>query len=351
MAVVIAYEKTVVHWNFSSCFPLFLLSTTLALDVIMFVVYLLLVLFPFVSALEGKNCKVDIGFGFRQDFFQWELAGPENKPPVLSRLTWRDLNMCEFVLDAKKITSQNLYFRINGDVGWIIHGKNRDSDFQIKKRSKRIEEYSRSDNDGGKGNVWDASFGMGLFLRGFWGKDCNFRWVPLVGYSYHRQNLNLFNGFQTIQLREPKKEGHHIHHLDSSYDATWHGPWVGADFYYHLNDCLTVVGAVEYHWLCFSAKGDWNLRNFTDDFHQHGHGQGVFGNFGVDYTFLNGWYIGAQFKGNYAWLRNGTDRVSFEVKIPKKHQPDKVVEVHAQNKLRSVKWHSFSILFTAGYNF
>lgn len=315
------------------------------------IIYLFLFLVPFITSLEGKNCKVDVGFGYRQDSFTWELAGPENKPPVLSRLTWRDLSMFEITADVKKITQQNLYMRATGDVGWILNGKNRDSDFRLHHKTKRPEEYSRSDNDGGKGNVWDASAGLGFFLRGFWGKGCNFRWAPLVGYSIHLQNLKFFNGFKSIDLRQPEKAGHHIHHLDSSYDATWHGPWVGTDLYYHLNDCLTLTGSIEYHWMRFSAKGDWNLRNFTDDFHQQGNGQGVFANFGLGYAILNGWYLGGQFKYNYAWLRNGKDKVSFEVDVPTKHHPHKKVEVHAENKLRSVKWHSFSLLFTAGYNF
>lgn len=303
-----------------------------------------------VDTLEGKNCKVDVGFGYRRDFFEWELAGPENKPPVLSRLTWRDLNMFELTADAKKITQQNLYLRANANVAWIVSGKNRDSDYRMRSKGKSPEEYSRSDNDGGKGNVWDGSLGVGLFMRGFFGQGGCFRWAPLIGYSIHQQNLRFFNGFKTVDLKNPHKEGHHIHHLDSSYDATWHGPWLGADMYYHWNDCLTFSGALEYHLMRYTAKGDWNLRNFTDDFHQHGNGHGIFGNIGMDYTFLNGWYIGGQVKGNYAWLHNGTDKVSYEVEVPTKHHV-KWVEVHAVNKLRRVKWHSFSLLFTTGYNF
>src|SRR5262245_23501234 len=115
----------------------------------------------FLTQVEAKNFKLDVGGGYRQDSFEWELAGPNHELPVLSRLSWDDLRIFELTAQLKKISCQNVYFRMKGDYGWIFEGKNRDSDFEIEKKTGNIVEWSRSDNNGGQGYVWDFSAGLG----------------------------------------------------------------------------------------------------------------------------------------------------------------------------------------------
>lgn len=334
------------------------------------IVYSILSLFLMVS-LEAKNCKFDAGAGYRRDSFEWSLGGHERALPTLSKVSWHGLDIFEMCVQAKKITCQNIYMRASGDYGWIIRGKNRDSDFRFNTEKDKVEEFSRSDNDGGKGQVWDGSFGVGYFLRGIYGCLNDFRFVPLIGYSIHQQHLQMINGFQTIDLNNKDLEGHHFHHLHNQYKTRWTGPWVGVDAYFHWNDCITISGGFEFHWLRYQAHAKWNLRSdIHGHFEQEGNGQGYFANVGVDYNFINGWYLGGMIKFNYAHVKCGKDHRKVAGKLTPGRQMAKatdsddeessssksasdstVIGVKTVNRLRNVKWNSFSLLFSIGYNF
>lgn len=296
------------------------------------------------SLLEADNCKLDIGAGYRQDHFVWELAGPKKGPPVLSRLTWKDLRIFDAAVCFKKITCNNIYFRVLGDYGRIFHGENRDSDFRRNNKGQ-VEEYTRFDNNGGEGDVWDFSAGIGYFIK----PDlCYLRIVPLAGFSVHEQNLHMYDGFQSRWLDIPNYPGHHFKHLHSTYRARWYGPWLGTDLYYHINDRITLNSYLEYHGLFYQARGHWNLRrDFAGDFHHHGYGHGWLGTLGIDYNFLCGFYLGGYFSFNYFHVSKGRDKTPVLVK-PENENPKVVNFV---GKLKAVKWHSFSAIFTAGYNF
>lgn len=321
----------------------------------------------FISHVEAKNFKLDIGAGYRQDSFDWELAGPHGGPPVLSHLSWRDLRMFEMTAQLKKITCSNIYFRANGDWGWIHNGKNRDSDFEVEQATGKIVEFSRSDNQAGKGYVWDASGGIGYFFR----FECvpGLRLAPLAGYAVNEQHLRMCDGFQTFDLHDPQFTGHHILHLDNKYDVRWKGFWLGSDAYYHFTDQITLSSSLEYHWLCYHAKGHWNLRNdFAGDFIHTGHGYGINGSVGLDYNFLCGWYLGCQFNCSYARVKNGRDRTPVRNVVDTGVLPlhckgvdtdpqdiavvtQEEIVTTAEGKIKNVKWHSYSIIFTAGYHF
>ena len=325
-----------------------------------FVIILLLAL---IGQSEAKNFKLDVGGGYRQDFLEWELAGPNDAPPVLSRLTWRDLRIFELTAQLKKITCQNIYFRANGDYGRIFHGENRDADFEVDATNGNIVEFSRSDNNAGKGYVWDASAGIGYFFR----FDCieGLRLVPLIGYAINEQHLKMFHGFQVFNLRDPQFTEHHFSDLDNSYDTRWRGPWIGSDIYYHFNEKIIFFTSLEGHWLSYRARGHWNLRDdFDGDFIHTGHGYGLYGTIGLDYNFLCGWYLGCQFKCNYSRIKNGRDRTPVRTFVDTgvlplacKEAEDIAVVTQDQistiteGKIKNVKWHSYSFLFTAGYHF
>lgn len=311
------------------------------------------------TTVDSKNCKFDIGAGYRQDKLVWELAGPDDEPKVLSRLTWKNIRIFEVEAQFKKITDQNIYFRADADYGWIYEGSNRDSDYRVMSSRSHVVEFSRSDNNAGKGQVYDASAGLGYFLRWCYGSQA-LRFAPIAGYSIHEQHLHLFDGYQSIDLDNPMFAGHHFRGLDSSYKTRWYGPWAGMDLYYHINEQITLNGTFEYHWLHYHAKGNWNLReDFIGDFTHTGFGHGYFGTLGIDYNFCSGWYLGAKFKYNFAQVKKGKDKTVIGIPInaiPGSSSFDDeesglVIPFSTEGKLRSIKWNSFSFLFTAGYNF
>lgn len=308
---------------------------------------LFLTLALFLNSLAADNCKLDLGAGYRQDQLIWELGAgknAKNEPRVVSRLSWKDIRIFDVAGCFKKITCNNIYFRVSGDYGRIFHGKNRDSDYRINPLGE-VEECTRFDNNGGEGDVWDASGGIGYFLRT---EFPPLRIVPLVGYSGHAQNLKMYDGYQSIWLDIPNYPGHHLNKLHSSYKTIWQGPWIGLDIYYHCNNRITITSMLEYHWLHYHAKGHWNLRpDFAGPFHHNGFGHGFLGTIGIDYNFLCGLYMGGYLSFNYFHVSHGRDRTPVYVHLNENERSVVICE----GGLRNVKWHSFSAIYTIGYNF
>lgn len=331
-----------------------------------FSVFFFLVILCQISQIHAKNFKFDFGAGYRHDHFSWELAGGEHMPSVASKVTWKNLHLFEVMGQLKKITAQKIYIRSYLKYGYVFHGKNTDSDFDIDNVTHKVREWSRSDNDATKGYVWDGSIALGYFIRDV----CidKVRVAPLVGYSYHDQHLHIKDGYQSIDIAHPRLEGHHFKGLHSTYNTSWKGPWVGADIYYHINKEWSISSALEYHWLQFRGKGHWNMRrDIAGDFTHTGEGKGFIGSLGVDYNFICGWYLGGYCSFTYAEVSKGNARTPMRSvihtgvvnnacnnpEIPLIINPQNMAEMVTvkKDKLRSVKWYSFDILFSAGYNF
>ncbi len=72
--------------------------------------------------------------------------------------------------------------------------------------------------------------------------------TPLLGYSYHEQNLNITDGNQTIP------DSGSFPGLNSSYDTEWQGPWIGFDLRFKAREIKTFAHrfetyfTYEYHW-------------------------------------------------------------------------------------------------------
>ena len=138
--------------------------------------------------------------------------------------------------------------------GVIVDGKNQDSDYR---EDDRRMEYSRSNNQADTGSTRDISVGIGYAIP--IGSDF-FSLAPLIGYSYHRQELRMTDGYQTIPATGSFPD------LNSSYDATWKGPWVGVDLTLALKeissslDWVELCIGLEHHWAAYDATADWNLR-------------------------------------------------------------------------------------------
>ena len=113
--------------------------------------------------------------------------------------------------------------------------------------------------------------------------------MPLVGYSYHEQNLHLKDGAVVAPVYNE------IDGLDSSYDTEWSGPWLGTKATYTPSERWQFSVDLEYHWADYYAEADWNLR---DDF-QHpksfvhkADGKGFVGKVGVSCQLTQRWSVG-----------------------------------------------------------
>ena len=210
---------------------------------------------------KQKKTPLEIDFtldvGYRVDDLDWSIAGDldGSSPNILSELSWEELRSAQVLLQGNIVWPW--VFAVKGyvDYGWIMDGDNQDSDYL---GDNRTFEFSRSNNDAGDGDVRDASLAIGYPFR--FGEEAIATITPLVGYSYHGQNLRMTDGYQTIPASGP------LSGLDSTYETEWDGAWVGLDMRFKALEFkipghrVETFFTCEYHWYDYYAEADWNLR-------------------------------------------------------------------------------------------
>ncbi len=271
--------------------------------------------------------------GYRVDNLDWSIAGNNrfgNYVNVLSELTWDDIEIYQIKFKNRTILYEFFYLRGSIDYGWIFDGENQDSDFD---GDDRTFEWSRSNNSANEGNVLDASIGIGLHFTFVSG---NLSIAPLIGFSYHQQDLTISDGNQTIPPIGSFAD------LDSTYDAKWDGPWVGLDFTYRLNKKNAVFAEVEYHWADYTAEADWNLRSdfaHPKSFEHDTEGNGIIVSTGWKISFSKSWYMNLNFDYQNWSTDAGIDRTFFDSGL--------ILET----PLNEVNWESYAIMLGVGYHF
>jgi hypothetical protein len=221
------------------------------------------------DSLEG----VDFGLsaGYRVDQLDWNIAGNlgGTSPNILSELSWDDLESYQVTAGGRLVKASHSLplgglVRGSFSYGSIFSGSNQDSDYS---GDNRTREFSRSNNGADEGNVWDLSLGGGV---AFFLADRKLSLSPVLGFSYHQQNLRIRDGYQTLSdpnNLQPLPPGVKlppvgpIAGLDSTYDTEWRSGWLGLDLDYLPLPNLRLHGTAEFHAGNYEATGDWNLRN------------------------------------------------------------------------------------------
>ena len=229
---------------------------------------LVLLSFPSATLLADTHTDFSLMAGYRVDNLNWNISGGSGGPNILSELTWRDLRSYQVRGDVTGTNDVGVYVRGSASYGWVQDGENQDSDYAGDNRSL---EFSRSINgvDGSKVMAFQGGVGYQFQL----GDSDQFQVSPLIGYSYHAQNLRMTDGRQVVsnlanaQVLDPTISGlppvGPFPGLHSSYDATWYGPWLGADVLWEPENRGRFKMRLELHRPNYSATADWNLR---DDF-------------------------------------------------------------------------------------
>jgi len=243
----------------------------------------------FKKTVEKPQRAVDLAVGFvagyRSADLQWNIAGQNDTPNVLSELTHDDLEIYELGLETSLSINEGalagFVLAFSGSYGDIVDGETQDSDFL---GNDRTDEFSRSfsDTEGDDTLNLDVSIGY---------RFDNIEIIPdggitlLAGYRYAEQNLNLTDGVQAIASQDNGDSVTIINlnppvpfeGLDSTYEAEWKGPWLGFELFNQLGRHY-VAWAVKYYDLEYSSEADWNLRedfahpvSFTHDADGDGH--------------------------------------------------------------------------------
>jgi hypothetical protein len=276
--------------------------------------------------------------GYRVDDLDWNIAGNLNgtNPNIISELTWSDLESYQLEVGGRGTIGGVFYMRGSAAFGWVLSGDVQDSDYN---EDNRTQEYSRSINSSDDSTVFDATVGFGYPFKLASDK---FRLIPVVGFSYSRQNLTMRDGLQRISQPPQTQPIGPIAGLDSTYDTEWYGPWVGVDMSFRPSDKILLFAGFEYHWADYEAEANWNLR--TDlahpvSFEQEADGTGFLITAGGDYIFSGPWSLGLEV--NYQdW--------STDAGIDRQFNSDGTTAV---TQLNEVNWESFAIMLRVTYRF
>jgi len=206
-------------------------------------------------AAESASVRV-APFG-RADELWWHIAGGVN---ILSELTWSDLAVVGLEVEASAAPVGSIEVRGRARAGWILSGENQDSDYGA---DDRHDEWSRSNNDGSGGLVWDASAAVGYRFGRTSGR---LSVLSLYGLEIAQERLCMTDGEQTISVAhdpQPPPTGPFAG-LDSRYVATWWGPWIGGEALYSFPGGTSARLFFGYQFVAYYAWADWNLRTDFD---------------------------------------------------------------------------------------
>lgn len=288
---------------------------------------------------ESYEPSVSLGVGYRWDSVNWNIAGSYGTPNILSELTFDEMESLVLEGGFHWRSESNLYLRGAVDIGTTIDGDAQDSDYL---GNDRTLEFSRSYSDADGGSVFDISMGIGyLFEVPLQQKDMVLKVAPLVGYSYHKQDIEITNGWQIAYSGYGVVFGPLIG-LDSSYEAEWTGPWIGLDIELELNRQQSLRASIEYHWVDYEADANWNLRTafaHPVSFEHESDGDGFVASLVYTQQFASQWFwtVGAKYS-------------NFEA------DPGKDITYFANgnwdsNRLNEVEWESYAIMVGIGFRF
>jgi len=282
--------------------------------------------------------------GYRVDDLDWNIAGDinGNNPNILSELEWEGLESFQLKIANKTVFNQ--LFLLSGSLayGWIFDGENQDSDYL---GDNRTFEFSRSNNNSDDGNMLDASFGLGWQLT--FGRS-DFIMAPVIGYSYHEQNLTMTDGYQTLSTPPITPDLGPFSGLDSTYETEWKGPFIGLDFTFRTDEKSKITPeietfiSIEYHWADYYAEADWNLRTsfaHPKSFEHEADGHGIV--FSAVIKFLLDYHWALNINLDYQnWSADpGADRTFF------------TNGTIAETQLNEVNWTSYAIMAGIEYHF
>ncbi len=302
----------------------------------------------------GGYAETTFMAGYRQDSLDWNINGAGNpvgsSPNILSELTWRDLDIFQMRGEIVAANTDGIYFRGSAGYGWVLGGENQDSDYA---GDDRTLEFSRSINGVDGSRVSDIKGGLGVEFP--FGAQEKHRFVPLLGYSYHSQQLKMTDGNQVVfdlanlQVFDPSATGTiplgSFSGLNSSYDATWSGLWLGTDILLDLEDRGSMYLHLERHWPKYEAKANWNLRDdfaHPVSFEHEANGRGWVMELGWhNQPARNDWVWGASMTLQSWTTSSGTDRTFLVIPGPPCNG-----NCYTEGILNEVNWFSKSINIT-----
>ena len=223
------------------------------------------------NAINAFDVEVNSGVGDQRGTLAWHIAGGTDGPNILSELTYKDVNFRVYqVASSIKINqgdfaNTNIFFSYKNGVATA--GTVQDSDYGA---SNRSQEYSRSMASATNSEMNEFDMGIGYRFR----INAYQTLQPSVAYFRKQQFMRMSEGVQVVDMYNSNNLGPFRNTLNSEYDATWQGMWLG------LNWAVTTPNhhlgfTFKQYFLNFSSVADWNLR--SDFAHPKSFEQSAFG--------------------------------------------------------------------------
>ena len=291
--------------------------------------------------------------GLRSDNFDWSISGDSSghNPNILSELEWSGVDSYQLSLSNRTRYKRHIYLRGHFNYAFIRNGRVRDSDYG---QNDRTAEWSRSISETNDDQLWDLSAGAGYT---FFFLEEQLAVSPLIGFSYNKLNFRIENGIQEISEDNPFSASSNDNpppvgplsgRLNSTYFASWTGPWVGCDLQYKMKDRAPAAPpgelglSLELHWADYYGESNWNLRSDLEhpkSFEHDATGYGI--RLAADAVIrLAGQWALRIAVDHQNWItQEGTCRVF------------SVAEGTSRTQLNEVHWSSTSIMIGAVYTF
>lgn len=172
--------------------------------------------------------------GYRQDMFDWRVRQHHQILPLLPSIKVQDHLKFEHMKVALLggeilLGIPDCYFiRIYGDAGYIAGGVLRDR-FKVGN-----QDHYRVNNKVDKGFVGDVSIAIGNPVHLMSNRLVA---TPMLGYSYHAQNITVKNQNRLIDVISPLDSflaGFHTPgRKNNNYHFSQWAPWIGLDIFFH----------------------------------------------------------------------------------------------------------------------
>ncbi len=248
---------------------------------ILFVIFLLVYEVPSYAAssqvdlAKSDQIQLKLMIDHRNEKLNWTVRG--NTIDILSELEWRSIRSKSLRIHGLFSIHPNVSLLGYIGVADIGAGTTQDSDFCF---SNRQGEWSRSLSKA-RGDQFDVGFGLRLKLL----NRTNFKLNASIGLSHHEQNYQVTNGRQVLSVDPASIPGctevagflpapiGPIFGLNTTYDATWRGPWVGLDAKRSFGE-WRFIADLNFHFASeYEGNAFWNLRPLW--FTQTANGSGV----------------------------------------------------------------------------
>ncbi len=209
----------------------------------------------------AKTRTFGFGSGHRRGDLLWNTGFPDSPalPNILSELEWNDIDMVQFDVDGEVRFNNRFRAGLNIGIGVIYNGVGRDSDYTL---DDRQGEFSRSVFEVDGDDTIDGSVYIGYEFPIEIIKNKKILFTPLLGYSYHEQNIQFEDAVQVVAgsafgVTTPPLGP--FSGLDSEYKTNWYGPWLGFETEYNTSN-WTFIANYSHHWADYDAQARWNLR-------------------------------------------------------------------------------------------